>query len=207
MKPQQARQLAFRLCTAVSLALAVAILGRAVALPYALERALWLTRASGYIALGALFLSLSMTPMQRLCSRLASGGPSTALWLALRRSWGITAAIWALVHAAWTLATYLEESWIAVLRWPYLRAGLVTLAILLALLATSFPQLVARLRLRLWKPLHRLAYIAALFLFQHLILSPFAPRLQTFGLFATLLAVSTFRLLRPGPRQRLHHLR
>lgn len=143
-----------------------------------------------------------MTPLLRLRRVLAGRALSAAPWLAYRRSLGITAAVLGLLHGALVLATYLQGSWRTVFGVPYLRAGAICLAILLALLSTSFPPLTRRLRVRRWKELHRLSYVAALFLLQHLLLSPFAPRQRIFVLFGLLLAVSLLRLL-PGRKPRL----
>ena len=101
----------------------------------------------------------------------------------------------AAVHGAWTFFVYLDASWRAVEYWPYLRAGVAALAILLALLITSYPGLVRALRVRLWKPLHRLAYVAAILVFQHLVLAPFATKRLVFVLFGTLLVVEMLRFL------------
>lgn len=197
------RRRARQVTVAASALLLLAILAGAALRPYPLARELWLIRASGYGALGALFLALSMTPLGRLAARAVPGRTMAntvpAIWPALRRAFGIAAAWWALAHAAVGLATYLRGSWAAVLDWPHLRAGALALAILAVLLATSFPRLVRLLRVRLWKQLHRLAYVAAIFVFQHLMLSPFAPRRLVLALFATLAAVALLRFL-PPPR-------
>ena len=77
------------------------------------------------------------------------------------------------------LSTYLDGELYALVR-PYLRAGAAATVILAALLVTSFPPLVRSLRVRLWKELHRFAYLAALFAMQHLALAPFAPKREVF---------------------------
>lgn len=166
---------------------------------YALDRELWLIRALGWAAFSALFLALAMTPGERMGRRFAAGRVRFATWLAFRRSLGISAASLALAHAALSLTTYLRGSWTTTLDTPYLRAGLVALAILTALLVTSFPELVALLRVRLWRELHRLAYVAAIFVFLHLLASPFAPRRLTLLMLGGLLAVEALRFVpRPG---------
>jgi DMSO/TMAO reductase YedYZ heme-binding membrane subunit len=63
------------------------------------------------------------------------------------------------------------------------------------MLATSFPPLVRRLRVRLWKPLHRLGYLVAILALDHVLLSPFAPRAITLALFALFFAFGLLRLL------------
>ena len=188
-------QLANRLCTAATGFLLLAIAVQCSRIPWAMERELLAIRATGYGALGALFLALSTTPAIRLLRLLAPARTRAPALLPFRRSFGITSAVLALLHAGLSLATYLRPAWAAVPERAHLRAGLVALAIPAALLVTSFPRLVAGLRVRLWKQLHRLAYVAALFVFQHMMLSPFAPRATTLALFLALAAVSLLRLL------------
>lgn len=192
-----------RLCLMLGGGLAAVFAVYAWGVDYVVAREIWLQQATGYSALAALLLSLSMTPIRHLAVRL--GRSSAAAYLpALRRSLGITAATFALAHAALALSTYLWNSWPTVINEPFLRAGLVTLAILTALLATSFPRIVRLLRIRLWKPLHRLAYIAGIFAFQHLLLAPFADRRLVVVIFAAALALQSLRLLalagKPGRR-------
>ncbi len=186
---------ALMLSCSVSVAIAIYFVLQALQIDYLLARDLAISRGTGYAALGFLFASLSMTPLRRLGKRLGNGWLRGATWMALRRTFGMAAAWWALVHAAWTLEHYLDNTWASVVHEPYLRAGLVTLLILALLLLTSFPRLVKQLRIRLWKQLHVLAYLAAFFLLQHLLLSPFAPRRRTIVIFAALLAVATLRLV------------
>lgn len=184
-----------RMVAVLGLVIAAAIVARALSLPYALERELWLARASGWSAAGALLLALTMTPLARAGKRLAPDRLPRALLPALRRAFGIAAACFALVHAATTTLGYLDRDWRSIPDQPYLRAGLVALAILVPLLVTSFPRLTRGLGVRLWKPLHRLAYVAALLVLQHLLLSPFAPRQVVLGIFATAAALGLLRLL------------
>jgi DMSO/TMAO reductase YedYZ heme-binding membrane subunit len=162
---------------------------------WAPARALWLARGTGWTAAGALMLALCASPIGRVLVRLRPDwrvGP----WVsALRRAFGIAAAILALLHAATVLGGYLRDAWAAVLSFSYLRAGLEALVLLSLMLITSFPPLVRLLRIRLWKPLHRLGYVTALLVLQHLTLSPFAPRALTLALFATLLVIGLWRIL------------
>ncbi len=201
--PTRLPRLASRLCWLAVASLVVWAIVRAATLGYPLERNLWLARISGWTAASALLLSLSMTPLARLSALLSSLLPALrvapSLWPALRRSLGITAASAALVHAAWSAFVFLDQSWSAIIAHPYLRAGLITLCILTPLLLTSFPAITRALGVRLWKPLHRLSYLAAATLFQHLMLSPFAPRKWVIVIFAIALAIGLLRFL---PRRR-----
>lgn len=158
-------------------------------------RALYLARSTGYSALGALFLALSATPAGRLLERLRPNWHLAPWIAAFRRAFGIAAGLFALLHAATALGGYLRGAWTALLSFSYLRAGLTALAILAVMLATSFPLAVKRLHIRLWKPLHRLGYLAALLVLDHLLLSPFAPRTLTFELFGALIAIGLLRLV------------
>ncbi len=163
------------------------------------SRELWLARGTGWTAVGALMLALSATPAERLLARL---GPRLrpSPWVAVfRRAFGIAAASLALLHAATALGGYLRGAWAAVLYFSYLRVGLVALVILSTMLATSFPPIVRRLRVRAWKPLHRLGYLVALLVLDHALLSPFAPRALTLELFAALLVIGLLRLLPARP--------
>lgn len=193
-----------RVAAQVVLALSLAALGLVALLvrmrggSWGPTRALWLARGTGWTALGALMIALSATPAGRLLARLRPGSQLSPWVTAFRRAFGIAAATLALVHAATVLGGYLRGAWAAVLSFSYLRAGLVALVILTVMLATSFPLLVRRLRVRLWKPLHRLGYLAALLVLDHLLLSPFAPRALTLELFAALFAVGLLRLLPAG---------
>ncbi len=181
---------------AIAAALALSVVGwLGLHERWAVARELVLSRGTGWVALGALLLSLCMTPLGRIGSRL-SGRAKPAADLALaRRALGITAAWLALGHACLSLALDLHGNLAALLAWPHLRAGLAALCVLLVLLLTSFGALIARLRLRFWKELHRLAYVAALLALQHVLLSPFAPRTLTLVLFGAAFLLGLARFL------------
>ncbi|MDA8017003.1 MAG: ferric reductase-like transmembrane domain-containing protein [Thermoanaerobaculia bacterium] len=164
-------------------------------IPWVAERELWLSRASGWAACTALALTLSMTPLSRAFVWATARPISGAQITALRRALGISSAWLALLHGAWSFVVYLDAAWTAVSYWPYLRAGLAALVVLLVLLSTSFAGFNRRLRIRLWKPLHRLSYIAGLLVFQHLLLAPFAPKRLVLGLVALLLCIELARFL------------
>ncbi len=152
-----------------------------------------LTRAVGWCAAVALVATLSLTPLSRLARRARRV-------VRFQRPLGISAALLAILHALIALGGPLEDAWASVLSWPYLRAGLLALSILVALLITSFPRLTRALRVRLWKPLHRLSYAAGALVVLHLYLGPYAPRWATLTL-ALVLAVGL--LARLLPRRRL----
>ncbi len=195
MNASAAQHLARNVCLSTLIGLGGIYTWYATRLDYAFAYELWWLRVTGYTALGALFLSLLMTPVALLCTRLLPQCHNPVVWIAFRRSLGMSAAWLGGMHACVALATYLEGSWPLVVAAPYLRAGLTALMILLALLITSFPALVRILHLRFWKQLHRLAYIAVLFLFQHLMQAPFALRWLTVLLFSCLVLLGSLRVL------------
>lgn len=193
MKP---KTLAALVCYGSALALTVALGVVGSLRPWALERELFWLQASGWCAAGALLLALSATPVGRVLPRVR---PFVSPF---RRALGISAAALATLHGALALRTYLAGSLADLLDITWVRAGLIAWAILLPLWITSYPPLVEKLRVRAWKPLHRLAYVAAFFAFQHALLAPMAPRAWVLGVFGAALAVSALRLLarrRSGP--------
>ncbi len=195
MNQSTAQQLSRRICFTLGIVLAGLFGTIAVFTPYAMARELWLIQATGYTALGALFVALLITPTLRLLRYATAINLNVVVWTAFQRSFGISAACFASVHAALTLTTYLQGSWPFILTSPYLRAGVTTLMILIVLLLTSFPKITRLLHIHLWKQLHRLSYIAALLLFQHLMQSPFASRQLVIILFVGLILFSLLRLL------------
>jgi DMSO/TMAO reductase YedYZ heme-binding membrane subunit len=164
--------------------------------PWLPARFLTLSRGSGTLSALALCAALSVTPCARIL-RACGRAPSQAKVAQLRRSLGILAALASVLHAALSWTLVLPRELKPLLTVPHLRAGALALAILLALLLTSFPRLVRLLRVRVWSELHVLAYAAALLVLQHVLLSPFAPRLMALSV---ALAVGVLALARLLPR-------
>ncbi len=155
-------------------------------------------RCTGWLAAILLTASLTVTPLVRL---RASRGAARPRLLAARRWLGIVAASLALAHGAVALFTYLQpEPWSALRENPWLRSGALAAVLLAALLATSFPVVVRGARVVLWKPLHRLVYVAPVLVVHHLLLAPFAPRAWVLTLAVVLAGALLGRLLRPAPR-------
>lgn len=177
--------------TGVALAAVAALAGQR---GWAVERELWLVRGTGWVALAALALALCATPVARLSSWLGRA-PRAADVTRWRRALGVTSAAVAALHATITLGTYLDGSWEIVPDWPYLRAGLAALLILLSLWITSYPRVVRALGLKLWKELHRLAYVAGLLVLQHVWLGPFGDRALALAVAAVVVGVGLLRLL------------
>ncbi|AKF03491.1 ferric reductase-like transmembrane domain-containing protein [Sandaracinus amylolyticus] len=148
-------------------------------------------RTSGWAAALLLVATLAMTPLSRVLPRARSA----------RRALGIASAIGACAHATIATRTYLDwrglPSAIAGVAW--LRSGALALALLLPLLITSFPIATRALRIRAWKPLHRLVYAVAALVLHHVLLAPFAPRAWGIALGA---AFAGLAILRVTPHRR-----
>jgi len=125
------------------------------------------SRASGWVAAALLVAALAASPF--------GTGMDPRRVKRWRRALGISAALAALVHLAIGLAGPLRDSLATLWTWPSYRAGTLATVILTLLLLTSFPSVVRRLRVRVWKPLHRLAYVAGGLVVLHLLRLPFAP--------------------------------
>lgn len=162
------------------------------------EDAITLLRASGWTAILLLAGALAASPIARAFT--AAGWRAAAARLPrIRRGLGIASASAGLVHAGVALALYLgDRPWAALAAVAWLRSGALALALLVSLLATSFPGFVRAARIRLWKPLHRLAYAAAALAVHHVLLSPWAPRAWALALAA---AFGALLLLRLVPRK------
>jgi len=180
-------------------------LGAAVALIYARVGATgWdafyaqrLTRSTGWCALIALLLSLSCSPARRLLrmSRMPEVARESATALpALRRSLGMTSAVFAAAHALIGLFGPLGGALLPIWTWTYLRAGLVAFAVLALLFATSSPRLNRRLRVREFKPLHRLVYAALPSVLLHVALGPFSAAWATLMLACVSVGLLALRL-------------
>jgi methionine sulfoxide reductase heme-binding subunit len=162
---------------------------------YAPLRSLRFAEASGWLAGSLLTLALCVTPVLRV---LARTGRSRPVWLTpLRRSLGLAAASCALAHAAFAWAVLPGISGM-VFTVPWLRAGVLSLGILLALFATSFEGILRRLRLQHWKELHRLVYPAAIVVTLHVVLGPYGSTRIELIFFSVLVLLVTLRFLSPN---------
>ena len=164
---------------------------------------IWWLRVSGYGAFGFLALSLLVTPIRRLIIRLPTTlAHRSAPFVAWRRTFGITSAILALGHAGVAMGTYVGWRWKLVWDDPFLRSGAVAVGILVILLVTSFPKLLKIVGIHYWKQLHRLSYVAAFFVFLHLLHSPFASRRLVFTLFGIVALLGLLRFLPRRPKSK-----
>lgn len=186
-----ARRIASRVSMSVAISGMAIVLAYALADAYAPVRTLRLVSASGWLAATCLVLALCVSPIQLVLTRRGRSRPS---WLpATRRSLGIAAASIGLIHASYALLTV---SGIPALLFslPWLRAGLLTLCILLVLFATSYDVVLRRLRLQHWKELHRLVYAAAIVLPMHVILGPYGSPAIELSFFIGTLALLLLRV-------------
>jgi sulfoxide reductase heme-binding subunit YedZ len=150
-----------------------------------------LTRGIGYVALSALVLALCVTPLASVVRRFTS--PSR-----LRRAFGLAALACGVMHALFALGI-VPGGIFAIWREPALRAGALSLLILSLIGLTSFPVVVRAVRLRHWKELHRLAYVALACTLWHALLQPYAPAFWLLALAAACALLLGLRLL---PRHR-----
>jgi sulfoxide reductase heme-binding subunit YedZ len=145
-------------------------------------------RATGWTAAALFVVALAATPLGRV--------PRLDMLPRWRRGLGIWAACAALAHFATAFTVYLpRDFWSAITTVTWLRSGALALAVLVAMLVTSFPVVVRALRIVLWKPLHRLAYVAAPLVVHHLLLAPFVPRAWAFAFAAVLALLFAARLV------------
>jgi sulfoxide reductase heme-binding subunit YedZ len=132
-----------------------------------------LSHLTGAWALNFLLTTLAMTPLRRWSVRLARGlkvtyGRRLSDWnwlIRLRRTLGLSAFFYALIHAMIYLALELGFDFALLAREvaekPYLIAGAATLLLLVPLAATSTNAMMRRLGGN-WRRLHRLIYAAGI---------------------------------------------
>ena len=154
------------------------------------ERASLLASGSGWVACAALLISLAVTAVGR--SRWSARWPIPAP--VLRRAFGMAAAWLGGVHATAAVLGPLDGRLDAVVTTSHLIAGLSALAVLALLLLTSFERAIRWLRLHYWKELHRLSYVAAFLVAQHVLLAPFADRRVAIGLAGVVVGLVALRL-------------
>lgn len=194
--PREARAYAARVMVIASVLGFAVVIAISAGTPWSVLTELLFARGTGWLACGALWLSLCASPIARVTQRVLPRvrGPVSAP--VLRRALGMTAAWLALFHALVALSGPLEGNFAATLDTTHLASGVLALAVLLVLLLTSFDAVIQRLRLRYWKPLHRLAFAAALVVLQHLTLSPSCPRWLVLSLGGSLVGSIALRALR-----------
>ncbi|QDU28306.1 putative sulfite oxidase subunit YedZ [Anatilimnocola aggregata] len=161
---------------------------------YYVQRDVFACQLSGYAALAYLAVSLCAGPLLRVAS-LAGLRVEREFSARLSRNAGIASALAAGLHTVISLMTYLKHDWWIVLTLPYLQWGVLALFVLLVLLVGSFKPLMSLVRWKIWKPLFRLSFLAAIFAFFHVIYAPFSPTILIVSLFANALLVSLFRWL------------
>lgn len=185
-------QLAGVLAVAVAMGLAGILASRQ---SYDLLRELELSRVTGWGAVAAFLSSFAASPIARVSARVSRVRLDPAKVGAWRRGLGLTAAAIATVHAALSFASYAHWDWDVVAGVPFLRGGACALVLLGILALTSFRPVIRSARIRQWKLLHRLVYLVPIFVLQHLLLSPFAPRLWVLLLAALFVVLVAGRLV------------
>jgi DMSO/TMAO reductase YedYZ heme-binding membrane subunit len=164
---------------------------------YYVQRDLFACQLSGYAALGYLAASLCSGPVWILLSRF---GYHVERDFSARfsRNAGIAAALAATLHTVIALTTYLKYDWLVALQIPYLQWGGLALLVLLVLLAGSFKPLMGLMRWKLWKPLFRLSFLAAILTLPHVFYAPFSSSWIVLTLYCLAVLVSMLRWLPLG---------
>lgn len=114
---------------------------------------------TGFGALRLIIISLAVTPIRKIFTRLA--------WIIrFRRMLGLWAFAYATLHLLTYLWLYSGWSWPAIesdiTRRPFIWAGLTAWGLLVPLAATSTTWSIRKLGGKWWNRLHRLVYIAAI---------------------------------------------
>lgn len=114
---------------------------------------------TGYTALLMLILSLAITPVRALSSRLS--------WLIkFRRLLGLFAFFYATIHVATYVALYLNFDWSVfktdITKRRFIIAGFLAYSLLVPLAATSTTWSIRKLGGKRWNRLHKLVYVAAI---------------------------------------------
>lgn len=161
---------------------------------YYVQRDIFVAQLSGYAALGYLGLSLCSGPLLRAASWFGMQ-VNREFSARLSRNAGIASALAAILHTTIVLMTYLRFDWWSVLFIPYLRWGGLSLILLLILLVASYKPLMTLVRWKLWKPLFRLSFLAAIFTLPHLLYAPFSSRPIVLVLYGTATVLWLLRCL------------
>jgi sulfoxide reductase heme-binding subunit YedZ len=160
----------------------------------------YLLHHTGFVACILLASVLSLAPLRVLF-------PHSRLVLALnrhRRLIGVSAFFYALIHLGFQFIH--EGGWpdfFHDIRKPFLLSGLIALAILALLAATSFNAAVRALGGKRWKNLHRLAYLAAALAAYHQAAAHKLFPAQVLWIFVPLAALECARIARSYHDRRL----
>ena len=168
------------------------------------DRIVNVCRISGYGAFGLLAATLLVTPLVRAAKCFGYVLPKEDA-VTISKRLGLASGLMAIAHSAIALYSYLGLDLTATIYRPFLRSGVLALGILALLMVTSSARLVSMIRFDLWKPLHRLVYVAALLVVHHMLLSPFAPRQLTLILFTAVSALMLLRFLPMRASGRIDH--
>lgn len=152
-------------------------------------------RICGWTALSCLVLALACSPGALLFGRAGSARARRvgAALARARRGIGVSAFVLAALHVALALAIHLDFDLGAVVAIDRLRHGALALGLLTPLALTSSDRVVAALRPRAWKALHRAAYPAAILAAAHAFRGPFSPPIAVIAAAVVVTAVLVSR--------------
>jgi DMSO/TMAO reductase YedYZ heme-binding membrane subunit len=147
-----------------------------------------------------LVITLFISPLAKLTLRLFGNDSVHASARSMRRSFGLATTSVALMHTYFVYQSGFVTQAIAILTEPQWRNGVTALLVLCLLAMTSFPPITRLLRIRQWKTLHRLAYVAMVFAVLHVLVSPSLRRTDLMllgGLVIGLLIARVFAAVSP----------
>jgi sulfoxide reductase heme-binding subunit YedZ len=129
---------------------------------------------SGVLSLQLLVLTLSITPVTLLFKPFELGRAISRWLLAKRKIFGLSAAVYALIHTVLYLR-YIswdwQLAWLEGLEWPF-ATGWIALLLFVVIASVSHKKGIATLG-SWWKPIQRLSYAVAIFGFLHWLLLDF----------------------------------
>ncbi|WP_323751935.1 protein-methionine-sulfoxide reductase heme-binding subunit MsrQ [Marinobacter sp.] len=119
-----------------------------------------ITESLGKAAFQLLLATLLMTPLRKLTGWTG--------WVRCRRMLGLFAFFYAVLHVLAFLQLILGwgDLWVTFTRRPYIIMGAAAFLLLVPLALTSTQKMMKRTG-RMWKPLHRLVYLSAIFVWLH----------------------------------------
>lgn len=169
-------------------------------------------QAYGFVSLGLLYAAIIISPLTKLFPRL----PGKASIIHARRAIGVSAFYYAVLHAWITFFGQLNgfggiEYLSGAYAWSLL-LGAFALGVLTIMAVTSFDIVVAKMKFRRWKLLHRLVYFGSIAVLLHvLLIGPHFDNgvtllgLLTYGAAAVLIVLEFLRIRLAIREKRSHH--
>ncbi len=154
-----------------------------------------LTQIYALTSVAFLYVTLCIGPLSRLMQ-----GSFIQEWLHARRAFGVSAFLFAFLHANFAFFGQLGGFGGLFFLSPYYLLGIslsfISLTILGFMASTSFDSVVAKLTFKKWKRIHQLVYIAGIFILIHaLLLGTHFHDLSAFIPFALFMAVTLLLIL------------